>query len=1143
MTIVCSNRIRKYFDTLTNQTNEIYEIANKSRAKHLDPESRVDIPLATNVAQRSEALVASLVPQLAGSGVAQRIDELEKKYDAGDWRIALSIALEVAQEKFCKFTDLRESIEVGSRVGLAYITLGVVAAPLEGLVEIKFKKRKDNKDYVAVYFSGPIRASGGTAAAVSVLIIDYVRKKMGVADYDITPDEIKRYQVEIDDYLTKIAHRQYSPTAEEIALVVKNIGVEITGDPTEIYEVSQMKYLDRVETNAIRGGMALVLTEGPTLKAEKLWKTLQKWAKDFDLENWNWLKDFIVLKNSIHQGAKLETDSDLTVKPNDSYLRDIVAGRPIFSYPMRKGGFRLRYGRSRFTGFASTAIHPATMIILNSYVATGTQIKVERPGKATVFSPCDSIEGPIVRLNDGSVMKLRTEEIANEVKNKIQEILFLGDLLVNYGDFSENGQRLVPCGYNEEWWQLEVENTLCNFSGEQVKSLTQQFEILKLQPNAELAFEFAEKTKTPLTPAYTYYWNDISNEDYMTLCKWYAAKNLQAEAPELKLLGAIGCEYTVIDNKITFDHNTKFVLDKLLSLENCAGNTGLNCINSVCSVTLRDKAGTYIGARMGRPEKSKLRKMKGTPVVLFPVGKEGGRLRSVQDAMDKDTIIADFPTFECEPCNITTIYPTCQQCGVKTVWKRVCQKCRKVASLEKCCGLNTKGFRKQRVDISYYFEDAIKSLGIPSPQLVKGVRGMTNKDKVVENMAKGILRANHNLAVNKDGTIRYDMTEMGLTHFKPKEIKTSVLKLRDLGYETDIYGKRLENDEQLVEILPQDVILPSCPETQDETADDILLRICNFNDDLLEKYYKLPRYYNAKTREDLIGHLIIGLAPHTSAGIIGRIIGFSETLGCFAHPYWHAAQRRNFDGDETSIMLALDAFLNFSRRYLPDRRGGRSMDAPLVLTTLLVPAEVDTEIHGMDIVDKYNLDFYNATEKCKYPWEVKIMQVKDVLGKEEQYEGFKYTHETQNLNAGVRLSAYKSIPTMVEKLAGQLDLASRIRASDLDGVATLVIDRHFIRDIKGNLRKFTMQQVRCVKCNAKYRRPPLAGQCTSCKGRLLFTIAEGSVKKYLDATMKLSEIKGVSVYMRQSMKLLKDRVESVFGKDVTKQIALNDWLK
>ena len=132
---------------------------------------------------------------------------------------------------------------------------------------------------------------------------------------------------------------------------------------------------------------------------------------------------------------------------------------------------------------------------------------------------------------------------------------------------------------------------------------------------------------------------------------------------------------------------------------------------------------------------------------------------------------------------------------------------------------------------------------------------------------------------------------------------------------------------------------------------------------------------------------------------------------------------------------------------------------------------------------------------------------------------------------------------MVEKLEGQLELASKIRASDLDGVASLVIDRHFIRDIKGNLRKFTMQQVRCAKCNAKYRRPPLSGTCTSCKGKLLFTIAEGSVKKYLAATMKLSEIDGVSPYMRQSMKLLKERIESVFGKDTTKQIALSDWLK
>ena len=38
------------------------------------------------------------------------------------------------------------------------------------------------------------------------------------------------------------------------------------------------------------------------------------------------------------------------------------------------------------------------------------------------------------------------------------------------------------------------------------------------------------------------------------------------------------------------------------------------------------------------------------------------------------------------------------------------------------------------------------------------------------------------LFLNKDGTVRYDMTEMPMTHFKPVEIGTSVERLKELGY-------------------------------------------------------------------------------------------------------------------------------------------------------------------------------------------------------------------------------------------------------------------------------------------------------------------------------------------------------------------------
>jgi DNA polymerase II large subunit len=253
--------------------------------------------------------------------------------------------------------------------------------------------------------------------------------------------------------------------------------------------------------------------------------------------------------------------------------------------------------------------------------------------------------------------------------------------------------------------------------------------------------------------------------------------------------------------------------------------------------------------------------------------------------------------------------------------------------------------------------------------------------------------------------------------------------------------------------------------------------------------------------------------------------------------------RRDCDGEETSVILLLDCFLNFSQKYLPDKRGARSMDAPLVLSTVLNPMEVDDECYFVNNCWNYPLEFYEAAEQYKKPWEIKIEQIKDRLNKPEQYEGMGFTHNVSNINQGVVVSAYKSIPTMIEKVDGQIDLAKKIRAVSLPGVAALVVEKHFLRDIKGNLRKFSIQGFRCVKCNAKYRRPPISGICSECNGgKLVFTIAEGSVKKYLEHSLKLVKFEGVSPYLQQSMELLKGRVEEVFGVEKTKQISLGEFV-
>src|SRR3989338_2372658 len=110
---------------------------------------------------------------------------------------------------------------------------------------------------------------------------------------------------------------------------------------------------------------------------------------------------------------------------------------------------------------------------------------------------------------------------------------------------------------------------------------------------------------------------------------------------------------------------------------------------------------------------------------------------------------------------------------------------------------------------------------------------------------------------------------------------------------------------------------------------------------------------------------------------------------------------------------------------------------------------------------------------------------------------------------------------MEEKLKGQMELAEKIRAVDAVDVARLVIEKHLLRDIKGNLRKFSMQEFRCSKCTEKYRRPPLIGKCLACGNRLIFTVSEGTIIKYLEPAISLSDKYNIPAYLKQVLELKK----------------------
>ncbi|MFW9770600.1 MAG: DNA polymerase II large subunit [Candidatus Thorarchaeota archaeon] len=1144
-----SDKMENYFSVIQNQVDECYKIAEKARKKGLDPEMFVECPQARDLAGRVEKLVGP-------EGVAEIIRELKAKGKSDD-EIVFQVVTDILDQKVGKIQLLEERVERAIRVGLAIKTMGVVSAPLEGISKILIRKDKQGNRYLSLFFAGPIRAAGGTTAALSVLIADYVREKTNIPKYEATEAEVGRYVEEIKLYDRRV-HLQYPSSNDEIRFAVKHLPVEINGDSTEEEEISAFRNLPRISTNKIRGGACLVLNDGILLKALKLLKI----ANAMNLKGWDWLGDLkkIGSKREIKNKAKKkEIDKfDVKVPPNSKFVADIIAGRPVFSHPSKVGGHRIRYGRCRNTGLAAAGIHPATMGILDNFISIGTQLRTERPGKSASICPVSSIEPPIVKLKNGNVVKVRSYNSAIHIFPEVEKVLFLGDILFSFGEFAENNHILVPSGYVEEWWALDLEKAIKSSVKIDQKIKDYANNPFNSKPSAEEAIKLSLTYHVPLHPSYTDFWGNITIEELYTLRKamlsGFSEKEekiiLENRGQVKNVLEKAFILHKVKDNQIFFNNAMNYVYKVLFNLrekeviEPSKEENVFNYFYRLCSIELKNKAPYYMGTRMGRPEKSERKTMKGIHT-LFPLSDKVGNSRLVEKAMALKKIKIDVCRRLCPNCNSISIFNVCPNCHSHTDLKSICLKCKSLYSAsdpqEKrlCpkCNDELRSSSEALFDIKSYLDSVLNSLQIPFPRKIKGIFGLTNTFKVPEPIEKGILRAKNDVLVYKTAEIRYDATDIPLTHFKAKEVGVSIEKLKSLGYNLDFKGDSLINEEQIIELKVQDVII------SDDCA-KYLIKVSTFLDDELEFFYKMDRFYNISEKKELIGHLIVGLAPHTSAGVIGRIVGFTPARAIYAHPYWHAAKRRNCDGDEDGIMLLVDPLLNFSRYYLPSKIGGR-MDATLVIGTLLDPNEVDVEAHNIDTLYKYPLEFYEATEKYNSPSEIEnsMELVKSRLGSPEQYENIGFNIPTENINEGPTMTAYKTYESMDSKIDAQLYLAKIIKAVNAKKVAKKILMSHFNPDILGNLRKFSVQEFRCVKCNEKFRRPPLSnsGNCTKCGNRVILTVNRGGIEKYIPRANKLCKNFKLDKYTVQRMELIEDYVESLTNNPRIKQQKLSDF--
>ncbi|MBN2228960.1 MAG: DNA polymerase II large subunit [Candidatus Thorarchaeota archaeon] len=1175
---------QQYFDSLNQEVKKIYATAEAARSKGFDPKTIVEIPPAHDVAARVEATLEG------PKGVANRIRELQKSMSRE--KVAFEIAKEIAEGTLGNIDDPEKAADKAVRVALSILTESITAAPLEGIAKVKIRGSGADQ-YLALYLAGPIRAAGGTEAAMTTLVADYVRQVLKLPPYRATEDEIERSIEEVELY-ARLVHLQFPVHPDLIRFASSKLAIMLTGPPTEEFEVTGFRDLERIDgdpenkgPNRVRSGAVLVLNDGIVGRAAKLAKIVL----DANIEGWDWLNDLAV-KMSKASASDEEDTPDKKLEPKYDYLADVIGGRPVFSHPSRIGGFRLRYGRSRNTGLAGVGVHPATMYILEEFLATGTHIRTERPGKGSIVAPVDTIEGPIVLLKDGTVIRFSGLDDVRFTEGKIKRIISLGDILVALGEFLENNHPLVPSGYCEEWWSHDLEDAVSKVAKNELEKKLKGSEFTPDRiseiiespliniPSPHQAVHLSKKLKIPLHPYYLYRWRILSLSEIQSLLSWIHTSlemttddgmeriSLPFDKNFKTLLEKVGIPHKVLKGKktILLTDDPIIIFAQIGSgTKTPKGNSTLELLNSISQVLLMDKTGFSIGARMGRPEKAEARKMHPPVQVLFPVGRAKGSERRIEEVAKSVQYISTLDSFndedgddfivpEASGVSVELVSRRCPECNLKT-FESKCAKCGAHTELEPWCsreGCNSpvnpttgrcpnnhdpkmiRTTRTVNVDLKALLERTKTEVGEFETFGLRGVLGLTNDDKIPEYLGKGILRAKHDVYCYRDGTARFDATDAPLTHFKPREIGIPVRRLRSLGYLTDYNGAPLVSEDQILEIKVQDLVIS-------ENCADYLFRVGRFVDDCLEKIYGLPRYYRFNSQEDVIGQLVIGLAPHTSAGIIGRLIGFTNASVCYAHPYWHAAKRRNCDGDEDAVILVLDALLNFSKSYLPAGRGGL-MDAPLVLSVILNPNEVDDESHNLEVCRRYPSEFYKLTEKARHPKEVKNLVdiVATRLNTPAQYEGFGFTHNTTSFDTGPKNTRYKLLETMNEKLEAQLHLATLIEAVDSQDVAQRVLSTHFFRDIRGNLRAYSTQKFRCMGCNRTYRRVPISGKCICGDSRLSLTVRQKNISKYLAVTEKIIHEHGLDQYMKERLKLINESLNSLF---ISEQTSLTDFFE
>ncbi|MDZ5813389.1 DNA polymerase II, large subunit DP2, partial [Halorubrum sp. AD140] len=200
-------------------------------------------------------------------------------------------------------------------------------------------------------------------------------------------------------------------------------------------------------------------------------------------------------------------------------------------------------------------------------------------------------------------------------------------------------------------------------------------------------------------------------------------------------------------------------------------------------------------------------------------------------------------------------------------------------------------------------------------------------------------------------------------------------------------------------------------------------------------------FYEVNERDDLVGELVFGMAPHTSAATVGRVVGFTSAAVGYAHPYFHAAKRRNCFHPETEIAYLEDGV----RREISIETFVESrLEDPRTDDFGTLVQELDGEIEVPSIDEHGNRSRQSVTAVSKHPSQDHLIRVETKGGRSirvtPDHTMLRVTDTGVRKVAANELERGDSVPAMTDRQEALTTASSAVTADggiETDEIASI----------------------------------------------------------------------------------------------------------